>query len=506
MNGLEFLVPFVVQKELHMMRKGFFALLAVAALAGCSRTTPEQQIVNDAAQALGGADRIAAVKTLVIEGTGTQYNLGQDVVPGASGQTFAVTAYKRAVDVAGGRARTELTRRPNFTFFQGPAAQTQISGVDGAVGYNVAPNGNATRAAKAAANDRRAELLHHPITAVGAALDPMARLANPRTEGSESLLDVTTASGQAFTLAIDSTTKLPTRVVTTTDNTNLGDVAISTAFSGYQAVGGLQLPTGLSTKTDEFTTQEIEVSTQAVDGDTGDLAAPAAAASAAPATGPAPVTVAEEVLAPGIWYLAGGSHHSVLVEFADHLMLIEAPQNDARALAVIAKARELVPGKPLTQLVNSHHHFDHSGGVRAAISEGLTLITHQGNAAFFEEIAKRPHTIVPDALSTNAKPLTVEGVGDQRVITDGKMTVNLYPVTGAHSESMLMAYFPAQRILVVADVYTPGAAVFMYAGGLQETLKARNLRVDRIAPLHGKVVPYAQFAKDASAPPPTATN
>ena len=102
-----------------MTRKVLFALLTAVALAGCSRPTPEQQIVNDAAQALGGGDRIAAVKTLIVEGDGTQYNLGQDVTPGASGQTFAVTGYKRAVDVAGGRVRTELTRRPNFTFFQG---------------------------------------------------------------------------------------------------------------------------------------------------------------------------------------------------------------------------------------------------------------------------------------------------------------------------------------------------------------------------------------------------
>lgn len=489
-----------------MTRNGLFVLVAVAALAGCSRPTPEQQIINDAAQAMGGADRLAAVKTLVMEGEGTQYNIGQDVAPGASGQTFTVSAYKRAVDVAGGRARTELTRQPTFTFFQGPAAQTQIAGIDGAIGYNVAPNGNATRIADPAANDRRAEFVHHPLTAVRAALDPMAKLANPRTEGSESIIDVSTPSGQTFTLAIDSGTKLPTRVVTRTDNTNLGDVAISTAFAGYQAAGGLQLPTELTTKTDDFTTQAVKVSSQTVDGDTGDLAAPAAAASAPAVTGAAPVTVAEEVLAPGIWYLAGGSHHSVLVEFADHLTLIETPLNDARALAVIAKARELVPGKPLTQLVNSHHHFDHSGGVRAAISEGLTVITHQGNVAFFEEIAKRPHTIVPDALSKNAKPLTVEGVADERVLTDGKMTVNLYPITGAHSETMLMAYFPTQRLLVLADVYTPGAAVFMYAGALQEALKARNLRVDRIAPLHGKVVPYAQFVKDASTPAPAVTN
>ena len=487
-----------------MTRKGVLALLAAAALAGCSRPSPEQQIVNDAAQALGGRDRIAAVKTLVVEGGGTQYNLGQDVTPGASGQTFTVTGYKRAVDVAGGRARTELTRQPNFTFFQGPAAQKQIAGIDGAVAYNVAPNGTAARAADPVANDRRAELLQHPVTAVRAALDPMAKLANPRTEGAESLVDVTTASGQAFTLAIDSTTKLPARVITRADNTNLGDVAISTAFANYQDVGGLKLPAQLTTRTDDFTTQEINVATQAVDGDTGDLAAPAAAASAPAITGPAPVNVTADVLAPGIWYLAGGSHHSVLVEFADHLMLIETPQNDTRALAVIAKARELVPGKPLTQLVNSHHHFDHSGGVRAAISEGLAVITHQGNVALLEEIAKRPHTIVPDALAKNPKPLTIEGVADQRVITDGTMTVNLYPVTGAHSETMLMAYFPKQRILVEADVYNPGP-VQAFAAEFLAGLKARNLRVDRIAPLHAQVTTYAQFLKDASKPP-AATN
>ena len=487
-----------------MTRKGLFVLLATTALAGCSRPSPEQQIVNDAAQALGGRDRLAAVKTLVVEGGGTQYNLGQDVTPGASGQTFTVTSYRRAVDVSGGRVRTELTRQPNFTFFQGPAAQKQVTGLDGAVGFNVAPNGTATRVPDPVANDRRTEVLHHPLTAVRAALDPMARLANPRTDGAESLVDVTTASGQVFTLAIDSATKMPTRVVTMADNTNLGDVAISTAFAEYQDAGGLRLPTQLTTKTDAFTTQEIKVSAQAVDGDTGDLAAPAAAASAPTIAGAPPVTVTADVLAPGIWYLAGGSHHSLLVEFTDHLLLIETPQNDARALAVIAKARELVAGKPLTQLVNSHHHFDHSGGVRAAISEGLTVITHQGNVALYEEIAKRPHTVAPDALAMKPNPLTVEGVAGERVITDGMMTLNLYPVTGAHSQTMLMAYFPRQRILVEADVYNPGP-VQSFAAEFLAGLKARNLRIDRIAPLHARVATYAEFLKDAS-PAKGATN
>ena len=145
----------------------------------------------------------------------------------------------------------------------------------------MAANGNATRTNDVVAKDRRAESYHHPITIVRAALDPAAMLSNPRTQDNQSVVDVTTADGLMFTLAIDSETKLPTRVVSMTDNTNLGDVAIETSFADYQDVNGLKLPALLTTKTDKYTTAELRVTKQAVDADTGDLAAPAAAASAA---------------------------------------------------------------------------------------------------------------------------------------------------------------------------------------------------------------------------------
>jgi glyoxylase-like metal-dependent hydrolase (beta-lactamase superfamily II) len=484
-----------------MSAKVFLPLVAVALTVACTRATPEQQIVNDAAAALGGAERVSAVKTLVLEGTGTQYNLGQDLVPGATGQTFTVSQFKRTVDIAGKRARTELTRTPNFAFFQGPAAQKQVAGIDGDVGYNVAPNGTATRAAQPVAADREAELLHHPVAAVRAALDPMAKLSNPRTEGGQSMVDVATADAQQFTLAIDAGTKLPSKVTTRSYNVNLGDVVIGTTFADYQAVGGLQLPAKLTTATDDFTTQEVTLSKQEVDAAAGDLAAPAAAAQAPAGAPPAPV-VTVEPLGKGVWWLAGGSHHSVLVEFADHLTLIEAPLNEARTLAVIAKARELVPGKPLTQLVNSHHHFDHTGGVRAAISEGLTVITHQGNVAFFQEVAKRAHTLQPDALAKSGKTATVQGVDGQLSLSDPTMTVNLIGVTTPHSQTMLVAHFPRERLLVEVDAYTPGAPLQMYAGALLEELKKHNLAIDRVVPLHGMIAPYAQFVKEASAPVP----
>src|SRR3954466_9132488 len=127
-----------------------------AAFAACARPTPEQQIVNDAAAALGGSDKLQAVKTIVLEGSGTNGNLGQDVTPDATGQSFTVTEYKRAIDVVAGRARIEQTRTPGFTYFQGQQPQKQTTGVDGDVAYNIGANGMATRGADAVAKDRRA--------------------------------------------------------------------------------------------------------------------------------------------------------------------------------------------------------------------------------------------------------------------------------------------------------------------------------------------------------------
>jgi Metallo-beta-lactamase superfamily len=370
-----------------MMRPTLIVLAAAAAISACSQQPPERQIISDAASALGGRSRILAVKTIVIEGEGTDGNLGQDMTMDASSQAFVVTGYKRSVDLVNLRARTEQTRTPNFAYFQGPQAQKQVLGVDGDVGYNVSPNGNATRVSNAVAKDRRAEIYHHPLEIVRAALDPGAKLTSPRTADREQVVDITTTNGLMFTLAIDATTKLPTSVVSATDNTNLGDVVIETAFDDYQDLNGLKVPRHFTTKTDRYRTAELRVTKQTIDGDAGDLTAPQAATSASAITGPAPATVTVEELAKGIWFLAGQTHHSVLVEFADHLTLIEAPQNDTRALAVIAKAKSLRPGKPLTEVVNTHHHFDHSGGLRAAIAEGLTVITHKANAAFYKDAA-----------------------------------------------------------------------------------------------------------------------
>ncbi len=164
-------------------------------------------------------------------------------------------------------------------------------------------------------------------------------------------------------------------------------------------------------------------------------------------------------------------------------MLIDAPQSEARTLAVIAKAKETVPNKPLTQLVTTHHHFDHTAGMRAAIAEGMDVITQSGNREWVENMAKRPHTIQPDTLAKKPTRLVVEGVDDSREIKDNTMTVMLYHVAGnPHSDTMLMAYFPRDRVVVEVDAYSPGAGPHIYAANLLENIEKRKLRVDRIVP------------------------
>jgi glyoxylase-like metal-dependent hydrolase (beta-lactamase superfamily II) len=471
-----------------------FALLVVGA-AACTQRAPEQQLIQDVAEAMGGASRIQSAAVITVEGTGAQYNLGQDMRPGLAEQTFTVSALKREMDLNAPRFRMTVTRTPNFAYFQGPQAQTLVQGLDGDVAYNVGANGTPTRASAAVAAERRAEWFHNPVVLLKTALAEGAQVSAVRTEGAERAVDVTTDAGP-ITLVVGADNR-PVRIQSPGTHINLGDVMLSTTFADYADAGGLQLPTRVATRVDDFTTGSYQV--KGTVATSGAVEAPAQVRSAAAPSAPAPNVAVEEV-APGVWFLAGQSHHSAVVAFKDRLVLIEAPQSEARSLAVIARAKELRPGTPLTHLVMSHHHFDHSTGLRAAIADGLSVVTHAGNEAFVKEMAARPFTRQPDTLAKAPKPATVEAVTDAHTITDGARQLVIYPVTGnPHSDTMVMAYLPRERVLIEVDAFSPGGTYHPYAANLLEQIRARKLRVDRIVPLHGTIQPFS--ALEAAAKP-----
>ena len=200
----------------------------------------------------------------------------------------------------------------------------------------------------------------------------------------------------------------------------------------------------------------------------------------------------------------GGSHHSVVVEFDQYLAVAEAPLTEERSLAVIAEAKKLAPNKPVKYVLTTHHHFDHSGGLRTYVAEGATVVTHQSNVPYFEKTLVAPATLVPDAQAKSPKMPTFQGVSDKSVITDGKQTIEIYATGGdTHTNEYTLIYLPKQRILVEGDAYSPGPADAPpppmpppNAVKLHDEIERLKLNVATIAAIHGRgAVPLAELKK-----------
>jgi glyoxylase-like metal-dependent hydrolase (beta-lactamase superfamily II) len=106
---------------------------------------------------------------------------------------------------------------------------------------------------------------------------------------------------------------------------------------------------------------------------------------------------------------------------------------------VIVQVKQLVPGKPIRYVINSHTHFDHSGGLRAAVAEGATIVTHSQNKPYFERAFAVPNTISPDQLAKSGRKLHFKTVDEKLVLKDSTRTVELYHVEDSHhSDNFLM--------------------------------------------------------------------
>ncbi len=125
-----------------------------------------------------------------------------------------------------------------------------------------------------------------------------------------------------------------------------------------------------------------------------------------------------------------GGNGGAVIEFADHLVMFEAYNNEADTFARLDVADALVPGKKVTHVIVTHHHFDHSGGLRAAVSRGLTIVARRGNEGIFREMVARPAPNFPDALARNPQPLKFVPVDDQLTLDDGTMRVDVYRAIG----------------------------------------------------------------------------
>src|SRR3989441_917670 len=169
---------------------------------------------------------------------------------------------------------------------------------------------------------------------------------------------------------------------------------------------------------------------------------------------PPAVKVDVQKLADSVYYLTGGTHHSVVVDQRDHIVVVEGPQDEQRSQAVIAKVKETIPNKPIRYLINTHAHFDHSGGLRPYVDEGATIVTHQMNRAYYEQAWAAPRTLNPDRLAQSKKGAMFETLTDKHGLTDGKRAIEIYPdASRVDKDGFVPVYLPAEKKLVEADAY-----------------------------------------------------
>lgn len=463
-------------------RRALLALSLVMTAAASTSFVDAQQprpaaIVARAAEALGGAARLRAVKNITITGYGENayMNGGGNISASvdAPQKWVSVPEYEKTIDLEHGRVRVRQRNHQNFVFA-------------GVAGYLGGPN--------PATTNRRIDLLTNPVALVRTALEPSTVVTNVRADASAQVADLTVATGEKLTLAIDSASGLPKWVRWMAHDENLGDLTFRTTFTGYLPVKGVMLPMGYNTISDfrNVVQAKIYVDKNAVDETIDDLPAPA---NAPPR--PAPVVEAT-VVKPGVWLLHGmGGANSILFEFADHLTMFEAPSSQAWTKAVLERARATVPAKPLTEVVVSHHHFDHTGGIRQAMAEGLTIIAHKGTEGLFREIALRKGTIAPDALGANPKPLKFRAVDDHLQLKDASMQVDLYTVvSNSHMAEGLFAYVPKDKLIVQGDFFDVGWELYFWQNTYADNIAYRRLQVETDVPVHGRVLPLSQVLQD----------
>ncbi|MGB2713689.1 MAG: MBL fold metallo-hydrolase [Vicinamibacterales bacterium] len=256
---------------------------------------------------------------------------------------------------------------------------------------------------------------------------------------------------------------LVTKVETRVEHAVAGDLLVEFEYANYQNMNGVQVPTRIVQRQAGLQTFEANITSATPNPQNlAELLTPPApaggggrgggAAPAAPqiASGPPPV----ERIGEGIFKI-GGNYVSLAIDMGDHILVVESGQNDARGTVVMAAAKQAIAGKPIRFVVNSHPHFDHAGGLAAAVAEGATILTHRNNEAVLERLLSGPRTLIGDSLAkaSNRRANAVQPVADRDVRkgTNGKV-VELYRLPNEHSDGLLAVYLRGEKALWTADI------------------------------------------------------
>ncbi len=468
------------------MRKLMIATIAIAtsaAAVGCAR----QPGTLEAAREALGADELRSIE---FSGSGRWFQFGQSPSPTLPWPQFDVSSYTTTINYEMPAARVQMTRQQTVEPGRArpaPVPQRPDQYVSGTSAWNIAGLAGAPpapQAQPAAVEERTMEIWTTPHGFIKAAL---ANNATSQPSGSGSEISFTVGGTHRYVGTINAQNHVE-RVQTWIDNPILGDTPVEVSYTDYRDYSGVTFPGRIVRTQGGHPVLELTIATVTANPDVA-IEVPAAVTSSSPA----PVAATAETIAPGVHYIKGGSHHSVAIDQQDHIVVVEAPLNEARSLAVVAKVKETIPNKPIRYLINSHHHFDHSGGLRTYVDEGATIVTHQLNRPYYEQAWAAPRTLNPDRLAQSKKTATFETVNDKHVLTDGKRSIEVHHIAGnGHNDAFVMVYLPAEKVLIEVDAWAPTApnvpppaVPSPFAVNLLENIQRLKLDVRQIAALHG---------------------
>ena len=437
-----------------MSRKCMAVVALVALLAMTSLTASAQDartVIDNASKAMG----VDSLNSVMFYGSGANFGLGQNNNANGPWPRTNLNDYARAIDF------TQPASRATWVTYAAP-----VTG-----GPSVQANGQQNITA---ANNAWAQHLEIWITPWGFLKGASANNATAKSQ---------TVAGKRYSIVTWNTPQkapsgesyrvvgyinpqnLVDKVETWLENPIFGDMLVEGIYSDYRDNNGFKFPGTIVQKRGGWPTFEAQLLganpnprniQQLVTPPAASQRGGAAAAGGAP---PAPTGAQSEKLADGVYRITGG-YVALAVEFSDHIVIFEGgPQSEARALAIMAEARRVIPNKPIRYSILSHHHFDHSSGLPAVVAEGVTIITHENNKAFLEKALNAPRTLAPDAMSKSGKKPKIETVAEKRVLQDATRTLEIHHIVGLpHADGMLIAYLPKEKIVAFADMFNFPAA------------------------------------------------
>lgn len=469
-------------------------------------------LLYKSAEALGGVEVIKNIKTLKLYGY-AQYAY----MWGGGNISSAVEAPQKLI------AANELQRVWNFDTqaFQMKERRNMLFPfaakfghafipldqiLVGKIAYNKLPDGSFERVGEFIEDPltvdgrrgRRLWSLTNPVALLHALLNGKATADKVRYCGDIIEFDIKTQELDELVLGIEATSKVPQFVSWNTPQTNLGEVNFKTTFTGYMPFSGIQLPMGYTSKIDfrDIIYFRMFVDGYKINEKTDDLTPPKDIMQAVVSDMQPVVPLSVEKEDEGVWRI-GGIGGTTVIEFADHLCVFELYWSGQQAKAVIDKANTLVPNKKVRSLIISHHHFDHTGGFRAAVAAGLKIYANRENEGILREMAQRKTPHFKDVLANDA-PRNFEfiAVDEHLRLQDSMTTVDIYRViSNNHMADAVFAYIPEKELFMDSDIATAAYDWQLWPDSYMDNLEHYGLKVKKVSTVHERVMTHEEILK-----------